>query len=103
MDGSFGHFISGLTTGEGCFEFRVSKENKFRPRFSIKLRDDDYAVLFEIAEALGCGDIYPMPYKDISGREPQRKLLGDRIGNMMFHGPRKNINKFLRLVGRLPE
>ena len=48
-------------------------------------------------------DIYPMPYKDASGREPKRKLLGDQIGNMMFHGPRRNINKFLRLVGRLPE
>lgn len=48
-------------------------------------------------------DIYPMAYKDASGREPQRKLLGDQIGNMMFHGPRQNINKFLRLVGRLPE
>lgn len=48
-------------------------------------------------------DIYPMPYKNATGKEPQRKLLGDRIGNMMFHGPRRNINKFLRLVGRLPE
>jgi len=48
-------------------------------------------------------DIYPMAYKDVSGREPQRKLLGEQIGNMMFHGSRGNINKFLRLVGRLPE
>ncbi len=48
-------------------------------------------------------DIYPMAYKDASGREPQRKLLGEEIGNMMFHGTRGNINKFLRLSGRLTE
>lgn len=48
-------------------------------------------------------EIYPMSYRDTSGREPQRKLLGEQIGNMMFHGSRRNINKFLRLVGRLPE
>ena len=48
-------------------------------------------------------DIYPMAYKDASGKEPQRKLVGEQIGNMMFHGSRHNINKFLRLVGRLPE
>lgn len=48
-------------------------------------------------------DIFPMAYKDASGKEPQRLLLGEQIGNMMFHGARRNINKFLRLVGRLPE
>jgi len=48
-------------------------------------------------------DIYPMAYKDATGKEPRRKLSGEKIGNLMFHGPRHNKSKFLRLVGRLPE
>lgn len=59
FDKSFGHWIAGLTDGEGCFEFRLSKEKKFRPRFSIQLRADDADTLFSISRALGCGDIYP--------------------------------------------
>lgn len=46
-------------------------------------------------------DIYPMPYKGPDGKEPKRKLLYH--GTELWHGPRRNINKFLRLVGRLPE
>ncbi|MBA7575396.1 hypothetical protein ES708_17220 [subsurface metagenome] len=65
---------------------------------------DDNTVLERIRSLQSYNvDIYPMLYKDASGKEPQRKLLGDQIGNMMFHGPRRNINKFLRIVGRLPE
>jgi len=46
-------------------------------------------------------DIYPMPYKGPDGKEPARKLL--EVADMPFlHGARRNINKFLRLVGRLP-
>lgn len=47
-------------------------------------------------------DIYPMAYRDADGKEPKRTLIaaGEEI---MFHGSRRNISKFLRLVGRLPE
>lgn len=47
-------------------------------------------------------DIYPMPYKGPDGKEPARKILGVKE-IPFFHGPRRNIKKFLRLVGRLPE
>lgn len=46
-------------------------------------------------------DVYPMTYKGADGKEPKRKLLYH--GNELWHGPRRNISKFLRLVGRLPE
>lgn len=46
-------------------------------------------------------DVYPMVYRGPDGKEPKRKLLYH--GNELWHGSRRNINKFLRLVGRLPE
>ncbi|MBA7557566.1 hypothetical protein ES705_50327 [subsurface metagenome] len=46
-------------------------------------------------------DIYPMAYKGADGKGPKRKLLYH--GTDLWHGPRRNISKFLRLVGRLPE
>lgn len=46
-------------------------------------------------------DVYPMLYKGPDGKEPARRLL--TVPNILWHGPRRNINKFLRLVGRLPE
>lgn len=47
-------------------------------------------------------DIYPMAYKGTDGKEPARRVL--EVANLpLFHGSRRNINKFLRLVGRLPE
>ncbi|MBA7716133.1 hypothetical protein ES703_125198 [subsurface metagenome] len=59
LDDGFGHWIAGFTAGEGCFEFRLTKDKKFRPRFSLKLRDDDAPMLFKLATALGCGRVYP--------------------------------------------
>jgi len=47
-------------------------------------------------------DMYPMAYKDQDGREPQRKVLTGIENLPMAHGARRNINKFLRLIGRLP-
>lgn len=47
-------------------------------------------------------DVYPMLYKGSDGKEPKRALLG--VGEAtLWHGSRRNINKFLRVVGRLPE
>lgn len=46
-------------------------------------------------------DIYPMAYKDTEGKEPARRVL--EVASLpLFHGSRRNIYKFLRLVGRLP-
>ena len=46
-------------------------------------------------------DVYPMVYKGVDGKEPKRRILYS--GDILWHGNRRNINKFLRLVGRLPE
>lgn len=46
-------------------------------------------------------EIYPMPYKGLDGQEPPRVKID--VPDIFWHGPRRNISKFLRLVGRLPE
>ena len=46
-------------------------------------------------------DCYPMAYRSANGTKPARKMM--KVPNIFWHGPRRNINKFLRLVGRLPE
>lgn len=48
-------------------------------------------------------DIYPMAYKGPDGKEPRRRILKGIEGIPLLHGSRQNIDKFLRLVGRLPE
>lgn len=46
-------------------------------------------------------DVYPMVYKGPDGKEPARRIV--KFEDIFWHGTRRNINKFLRLVGRLPE
>lgn len=47
-------------------------------------------------------EVYPMAYKGPDGKEPRRRIL--KVDNIpLLHGPRRNIDKFLRLIGRLPE
>ena len=46
-------------------------------------------------------DVFPMVYKGADGKEPARRIM--KVGDIFWHGSRRNINKFLRLVGRLPE
>jgi len=46
-------------------------------------------------------DCYPMLYKGPDGKEPARRIK--KIPDLMWHGPRRNINKWLRFHGRLPE
>jgi hypothetical protein len=47
-------------------------------------------------------DVYPMAYKGPDGKEPWRRIL--KVDNIpLLHGSRRNIDKFLRLIGRLPE
>ncbi|GAI20330.1 unnamed protein product, partial [marine sediment metagenome] len=47
-------------------------------------------------------EVYPMAYKGPDGKEPRRRILMVD-GIPLLHGSRRNIDKFLRLVGRLPE
>ncbi|GAI16378.1 unnamed protein product, partial [marine sediment metagenome] len=46
-------------------------------------------------------DVFPMVYKGADGKEPARRIM--KVDDIFWHGSRRNINKFLRLVGRLPE
>lgn len=55
-------------------------------------------------------DVYPMIYKGPDGKTPETtkgslkeiaRVLG--VGEAMWHGSRRNISKFLRVAGRLPE
>jgi len=47
-------------------------------------------------------DVYPMAYKGPDGKEPRRRIL--KVDDIpLLHGSRLNINKFLRLIGRVPE
>jgi hypothetical protein len=63
--------------------------------------DDDTAVeRMQILNSYNV-DCYPMAYRSADGTEPTRKTV--KVPAMFWHGPRRNINKFLRLVGRLPE
>jgi len=48
-------------------------------------------------------EVYPMAYKGPDGKEPQRRILKGVEDIPLLHGSRRNIDKFLRLVGRLPE
>lgn len=79
MDEGFGHWIAGLTAGEGCFQFRLTKDKKFRPSLSVKLRDDDAPVLDSIAKALGCGKVYP---EKRDGRNPMANYIVDDIDSL---------------------
>ncbi|GAH56801.1 unnamed protein product, partial [marine sediment metagenome] len=47
-------------------------------------------------------EVYPMAYKGPDGKEPRRRILKGIEDIPLLHGPRGNIDKFLRLVGRLP-
>lgn len=48
-------------------------------------------------------EVYPMAYKGLDGKEPRRRILKGIEDIPLLHGSRRNIDKFLRLVGRLPE
>ena len=45
-------------------------------------------------------DAYPMDYRGNDGKESARRIK--KIPDLLWHGPRRNINKWLRLSGRLP-
>ncbi len=56
----FGHWLAGLTDGEGCFRIHTERGGKyFACHFSIKLRRDDTAILEEIHTFFGVGRLRP--------------------------------------------
>jgi hypothetical protein len=62
-------------------------------------KEDDQAIeRMKLLQSYGV-DVYPMIYKDDTGKEPQVNYSFDET--IKFHGARQNIRKFLRLAGRL--
>ena len=61
VDPGFGHWMAGLTDGEGSFGIYRSNPNKglsdWRMTFTIKLRDDDEPTLRLIQQTLGIGSM----------------------------------------------
>lgn len=63
---AFGHYLSGFTDGEGCFQLGIARDPRSTrrtpfARFKIQLRDDDSEVLRLIQSFLGCGTLYHDP------------------------------------------
>jgi hypothetical protein len=60
-DTAFGHYLSGLTDGEGSFILQLQRQyGREHPRasFVIAMRHDDEPILNQIVSFLGCGSIY---------------------------------------------
>ncbi len=75
---------------------------KLRFYFLYSFADDDMCVERVKILASYNVEVYPMLYKGPDGKEPRRRIL--KVDDIpLLHGPRRNIDKFLRLVGRLPE
>lgn len=61
-------------------------------------RDDTAIERMKILQGYGI-DVYPMIYKDATGKEPKLNLNWDET--LSFRGARGNLRKFLRVVGRI--
>jgi len=62
----FGHYLSGLTDGEGTFSLMIKPRRepglfKLSWRFVIGLREDDHLILREIFRYFGCGKLSKVP------------------------------------------
>lgn len=55
-------YIVGLVDGEGSFNLRLNTSQRRRAkvelRFSLKLRAEDKAILDELKDYFGCGNVY---------------------------------------------
>jgi hypothetical protein len=61
QDDGFFHWLAGFIDGEGCF--RIQKEKRggyYACQFSLKLRDDDRAILNECVCRTGAGIVHRM-------------------------------------------
>jgi len=65
----------------------------------VGFKEDDGAIeRVKLLQSYGV-DVYPMIYKDESGKEPSADYNFNET--IKFHGPRGNLVKFLRVAGRL--
>ena len=71
------HYIVGFVDGEGCFSITINKNGEHLPEvrliFEIELREDDEAILQQIKNILGCGNIYQLDYKRYDNWRPHVK------------------------------
>jgi hypothetical protein len=71
-------YIVGFVDGEGCFSITINRNGDRLPEvrliFEIELREDDEAILHEIAEMLDCGNIYRLDYERYAKWRPHVKL-----------------------------
>lgn len=118
MNDEFAWYLKRVRTRKLRFAFDdISYENSVREGIRLLLQSgisprhlsfyvlcgfkkNDYAL--ERMRILGSlkVDVYPMLYKGDDGKEPGGlKWVGK---DMLWHGPRGNLKKFLRVAGRLP-
>lgn len=69
VDPAFGHWLAGLTDGEGCFWIHRERGGfHYSPQFKIKLRADDRPMLVECQRVLKVGNLYNHPASKSGGR-----------------------------------
>ena len=54
-------YVIGLVDGEGSFNVRINNDNRrsrVELRFSLKLRHQDKAILYELQKFFECGNVY---------------------------------------------
>lgn len=57
VDAGFGNWLAGFTDGEGCFQISRKNDRAYCCRFTIELRSDDSAILYECQSRTGIGTI----------------------------------------------
>ena len=57
IDPAFGNWLAGFIDGEGSFGINPSNGSTLQPRFSLRVRDDDLAIVEEIVARTGIGTI----------------------------------------------
>jgi hypothetical protein len=71
------NYIVGFVDGEGCFSITVNKNGNALPEirllFEIELREDDEAILQQIKDVLGCGNVYRLNYQRYDKWRPHVK------------------------------
>lgn len=55
LPSAFGNWLAGFIDGEGCFLICQRREDSFHCRFTLSLRDDDWAIIKEIQERTHLG------------------------------------------------
>jgi len=98
---AFDHISYESAVRIGIEKLLKAEYNKRRLSFYVLIgfpNDDTAIERMKILQGYGV-DVYPMIYKDDSGKEPELNLHWDET--LSFRGARGNLRKFLRVVGKL--